>query len=566
MAYSQTAWVKNSREATGQDQLGLRFFSETIYQDLLPHITNVTSRARYYSFYPWLVWAVESRAEELKDFSLKKIVRRADCLMTLIGLYHSRISENESQSLHDGLIGAKRLGSVLSEMLESGASVRLSQFATEEESPDRYFKNKFGGLGQYYFGPLRDAGILTYNEKGEINYTEDRGLVIAEAFNQSVASDRFFEVLVKDQVSEEDLDNLIDFCPCLLAENPAEQNALIDFLFSRDEIFAHPLWARRKESLNLILDFIQKSTAYDLKILPDSSGVHSFLSAAYTGALDENLLWENDNEQTLETRLLWRQYYAGELLSFAIQTLFWAGLTKIVEDDVLVYDCRSYGSWFAEKFTSSVKEFNCENFAAAAGEIEINLPEITDWKNENHEIALTRRLERIVRDKNAPERREKAVALAVKIMLSLAARWQNENREATDFPVSFSSQQLSEYPINLTNFLRFAETDWRGMKLNHWLAWLSCRWGVETHLMIALRKLQGESLDTFKVFPSEEGLRVKEFVGDKTIDEVLMPGFTSPRLRTTLQILWDIGLITVKDDSLNLTLTGETVLEELGDG
>lgn len=566
MSFSQTAWVKNSREATGQDQLGLRFFSETIYQDLLPHITNVTSRSRYYSFYPWLVRAVETRADLLIKLSLQKIVRRADCLLTLIGLYHHQISEDaRSQSFHDGFVGAKKLSSVLTEMLETGESARLSQYAAEEESPDRYFKNRFGGLGQYYFGPLRDAGILAYNEKGEIHYTEDRGLVIAEAFDESVPGDDFFEVLINDSVSESDLENLLDFCPCRLSENQAEQNALLDFFFSRETIFQHPAWEKRRESLILILDFIQKSNVHDLEISLDSLGVHNFLSAVYTGALSGNLLWD-DTEKFSETKLLWRQYYAGELLSFAVQGLFWAGITKLVEDDAGVGDCRSYGNWFAEKFVSSIGNFTGEDFTAAEEEIELNLPEITDWENENHEIALTRQLEQTVRNKSLPERREKTVALAVRILLSLAARWQKDGDLEIIFPALFSNQQLGEYPINLTNLLRFSENEWREMKLDEWLARLACQWGVETHLMIALRKLQGESLDTFKVFPSEEGLQVKEVIGDKTIEEILMPGFTSPRLRTTLQILWDLGVVTVEDDSVILTPVGEIILEEFAGG
>jgi hypothetical protein len=564
MTFQQTVWVKNSREATGQDQLGLRFFSETIYQDLLPNITNVTSRGRYYSFYPWFIWSIENRAEKFKEFSLQQLIRRADCLLTLIGLYHHQITENTKQSFHDGLVGAKKLGTVLNEMLESGEMAQISKYAAEVESPDRYFKNKFGGLGQYYFGPLRDAGILAYNQKGEIHYTEDRGLVIAEAFDESVAGEDFLEVLENDWVSADDLENLLDFCPCRLSENPAEQNALIDFFFSRKEVFQNHLWEKRKKSLMLILDFIQKSNIFDLKIPLDSSGIHNFLSAAYTGAFNENLLWD-DTVQSSETKLLWQQYYAGELLSFAVQGLFWAGLTKLSEDEELVSNCQDYGDWFAEKFASSIEEFSNKLFTEVIEEIELNLPEIVNWKNENHEIYLTRQLEQIVRDKRLPNRQEKMVSLAIGILLSLAARWEGENNKI-NFPVTFSNQQLSEYPINLTNFLYFCKNDWREMKLKEWLAWLACKWGVETHLMIALRKFQQEALDTFKIFPSEEGLQVKDVIGDKTIEEVLLPGFTSPRLRTTLQILLDLGVIAVEKDLLLLTPTGETLLEELACG
>jgi len=367
--------------------------------------------------------------------------------------------------------------------------------------------------------------------------------------------------LKNDWVSEDDLNNLLNFCPCLLSENSAEQNALIDFFFSRKEIFQHPSWEKRKDSLILILDFIQKTSACDLEIPLNSSGVHSFLSASYTGAFNENLLWEDDSEQSSDIKLLWRQYYAGELLSYAIQGLFWAGLTKVVEDEALIPSCRDYGYWFSEKFISSVEDFGNAGFIKAVKEIELSLPEIVDWENEHHEINLTRQLEQVVRDKKAIDKQEKVTHLSIRILLALAARWGNKENQ-TNFPVSFSNQQLGEYPINLTNFLQLSENEWREMDLNQWLGWLATKWGVETHLMIALRKLHHESLDTFKVYPSEEGLQVKAVVGDKTIEEVLMPGFTSPRLQTTLQILLDLGVISVEKGLLCLTTTGEAVLEE----
>ncbi len=560
MAYSQTAWVKNSREATGQDQLGLRFFSESIYQELLPNITNVTSRGRYYSFYPWLIWAVEKRADDLKGYTLQKIVRRADCLLTLIGLYHNHISESLIQNLHDGLVGAKRLGSVLSEMLESDIEAQISKYATEKESSDRYFKNKFGGLGQYYFGPLRDAGILAYNQKNEINYTEDRGLLIAEAFDTSVHGDDFFEVLKNDRVSENDLADLLDFCPCRLSDSLIEQNTLLDFLFSRTEIFQHPVGDMRRKSLALILDFIEKSQSHGLKMTIDSSGVHKFLGASYAGAFNKTFFWNETIEETSETKLLWRQYYAGEMISYAAQALFWAGLTRLAEEERIVLNAVDYGSWFTDIFVSSLPGSAEKSFSEVVGETAADLPEITDQENSLHEICLTRQLESAVKDKWSLERHEKAVGLSARVLLTLAARFENDN---LDFPASFTNQQLNEYPVNLTNFIYLSENDWQVMSIREWLGWLSAKWGVETHLMIALRKLQYESLDTFKVYPSEEGLRVKEFIGDKTIEEILLPGFTSPRLRTTFQILWDLGLLTPENESFVLTPTGKTLLEEI---
>lgn len=560
MTYKQTAWIKNSREATGQDQLGLRFFSETIYQELLPNITNVTSRGRYFSFYPWLIWSVEKRTSFLKGLTLQKIVRRADCLLTLIGLYHNHQSENSIQNLHDGLIGAKRLGSVLAEMLENGKTVEISKYATVEESPDRYFKNKFGGLGQYYFGPLRDAGILAYNQNNEINYTEDRGLLIAEAFDKSVNGDDFFEVLQNDQVSEDDLLLLLDFCPCRLSQNEIEQSTLIDFFFSRIEIFQHPSWKMRRNTLHLVLDFIEKSQNLGLKMTIDSPGVHQFLSATYTDSFNENILWNDDILETAEAKSLWRQYYAGEMISYFAQALFWAGLIKLLDEKRIVMGSKDYSYWFSETFGSCIPQLAEKKFSEIVEEISINLPELAEQENSGHEIYLTRQLEKIVRDKSATDRQEKTVEFAIHLLLALATRFKIDN---LDFPVTFTNQQINEYPINLANFIKYSENDWQNLTVQQLLGWIAAKWGIETHLMIALRKLQQESLDTFKVFPSEEGLQVKEFIGDKSIEEILLPGFTSPRLRTTLQILWDLGLIMPENESFTLTNIGINLLEEI---
>ncbi len=562
MTTSQTSWVKNSREAVGQDQLGVRFLPETIYQDLLPHITNVTSRGRYYSFYPWFIRGVHLRSNKLKNFSLQSLIRRADCLLTLIGLYHYRILEDNNHNSHDSFVGAKKLSSVLNEMLDSQEITIISKYATLDDSSDRYFKNSFGGLGQYYFGPLRDAGILGYTSKGEIIYTEDRGLLIAEAFSESVNDEEFFNVLEKDWVSEKDLEQLLAFCPCQLSTNYEEQNALINFLFIRDELFQNHISAKRKDSLILILDFIKKTTELNIEIPLSDSGIHQFLSVVYTGAFSKEVFW-NNSSQSSEIKLSWRQYYVSELLSYAIQSLFWAGLTKLVEDDELVSNSQAYEHWFVEKFATSINGFIGETFADALVEIEIKLPEIFETDNENHEINLIRRLRAVVKDKTLSDRKEKAVELAVKVLLTLAARWAVKEDENA-FPVMFSKQQLNEYPINLANFLKFINREWSEMSLKNWLGWLARRWGIETHLMIALRKLQQGSPDTFKIFPSEEGLHVKEIIGNYTIEELLVPSFTSPRLRTTLQILWDLGVVSVENGFLHLTTIGENILEELG--
>jgi hypothetical protein len=56
-----TAWVKPAPAVTGRDHLGTIAPAESIYGVQLPGVTNITARARYYSFYPWIVRELEAR-------------------------------------------------------------------------------------------------------------------------------------------------------------------------------------------------------------------------------------------------------------------------------------------------------------------------------------------------------------------------------------------------------------------------------------------------------------------------------------------------------------------------
>ena len=52
----EVAWVEPPLAIGGIDHLGTLAPCIHVYSLLLPGITNVTERARYYSLYPWLLW------------------------------------------------------------------------------------------------------------------------------------------------------------------------------------------------------------------------------------------------------------------------------------------------------------------------------------------------------------------------------------------------------------------------------------------------------------------------------------------------------------------------------
>lgn len=203
-----TAWVKAPSASSGLDPLGVQAPCINLYGRLLPGITNVTDRARYYSFYPWFFWAFDKKYPTKAWDKVLELFRRADCLFTLIAARHTRVTDNDDYRHGIAMIGREKLLPGL-DALENGTTLSLSEYATlDDDSPTRYFKNKLGGLGQYYIGTLRDLGLLDGNSRVGVQYVIERAPVLAESLDKGVNRNLFFKTIEDDIVELEVLDVL----------------------------------------------------------------------------------------------------------------------------------------------------------------------------------------------------------------------------------------------------------------------------------------------------------------------------------------------------------------------
>src|SRR5579863_2132520 len=100
-------WVEPATPIRGLDHLGVQAPCIALYAQLLPGITNVTDRARYFSFYPWVAWSLDKRFPTISEGRYVELYRRADCLYTLIAAQESKISESVRQA--EAMIGRLRL-------------------------------------------------------------------------------------------------------------------------------------------------------------------------------------------------------------------------------------------------------------------------------------------------------------------------------------------------------------------------------------------------------------------------------------------------------------------------
>ena len=280
-----TSWVKPVPAITGQDHIGTIAPAESIYVEQLPGITNVTARARYYSFYPWFFREIELRHPKITADELVDRLRRAECAFALAAEQHGR-TLGEDVSLHGAtMVGRDALVPSLHAADERGGKVPLALHASTDDAKGRYFKNRLGGLGQYYFGPLREIGILGGDTRtADIRYTEERGLPLAEAFGKKVDAARFFDLLDEDEVTTKDLDGLADFCPCGLAKSTTERRGLIDLLVNPSSKLGEEARPRR-DTIALVLDLASKNAA------PEYDFADEFRASTYAGALLDGTLW-----------------------------------------------------------------------------------------------------------------------------------------------------------------------------------------------------------------------------------------------------------------------------------
>ncbi|MFH2122769.1 MAG: hypothetical protein ABIJ50_04725 [Pseudomonadota bacterium] len=537
----ETAWVKPPRHITGQDHLGVQAPCINLYGKLLPGITNVTDRARYYSFYPWIVWALEQKGHVYNE-TFVDLFRKADCLFTFIAHQHAHSCGGDI-SMHSGAcIGSNNLAKPL-KALQGKSTVFLSDFSHQDPSDTRYFKNKLGGLGQYYRGVLAELDIMNGTTGKNIQNTKQIGNEVAQAFAQGVDGELFLKTLDENEVSVERLNALSTFCPCSIASNKRERELLFDCFFVRNQFSNVDLLPRRR-TLQTMLHI-----ADALANQKQSIDVQLFRSCVYSGALPDGspLILPDRLSSNLQR---WGIYQRNEVLSLAIQGLFNALLSSYGELSSPLPSSQAICDWFIStlEINHVRQRFEIDAvFDLLRSEYSGSLPLLANWQDPHHEIQQVLQIETLCGETSTSETRIAIIEKCITALFALASREQT-NLGYGDF--HFPNNYFQYYPINLRSFHYHCEHTWKNMKLKEWLQWLCHNWGIEAHLKVALRKLRGQSQSSFRIWPSDIGMAVVE------PDHIPEAVFTTPRFRQAIQILQDIGALEKLDGCLQSTSLG----------
>jgi hypothetical protein len=543
-----TGWVKPPYQIKGLDHLGVQAPGIEIYGQLLPGITNVTDRARYYSFYAWLFWQFEQKGwRAYREW--QPMLRRAECLFALIALHHG-LANVDDKSVHSGaMVGSAVLSNALQGGSE-GSHFSLSVFAHTDDSKTRYFKNPTGGLGQYYFGSLWQLGIMTGDSVSEARLVEPAGTELAKAMDSGVDGQAFMALLEADRFTAADLDALHTFCPWVLKKSEAERHLLLSILMrghvSSREDGPDEITAARSASLAYIYWLVGQTKA-SKQIFENEK----FRSLIYTQANEQGeQLTIPPGFQRVTGR--WQAYQRHELFSVALQGLFFSLLRSA---DLLgaartFPTTRALCSWFwTEGPGQPVIDANSDqsfgDWVMDQGE---TLPDLRNWHSAGHEMIAAASVCKLSAMKSTSESMLSEIVVgALRVLTALIVREENSIGYG---PVEFRPNYLDNYPININRWQRDFSAKLKAMSAREALVLLSQEYCLDGHIRVGLRKLRQQGQNTFRFEVTERGLWVKE------IPEAVE---TSPRLAQSIRILMDLGVL--EDVDANLSPVAEPLME-----
>jgi hypothetical protein len=528
-----TAWVKPPPQVGGLDHLAVQAPCINIYGKMLPGITNVTDRARYYSFYPWLIWSFDKLGFTRYDNEFVERFRRADVLFTLIAERHALVSDDRHDDHAAATVGSDTLRSVVA-TLGADSSVRLSDYSLREGAKSRYFKNKLGGLGQYYLGVLRELTILDGDASKGIKYTRQVGQLVAESIDQGINGDLFMSAVNADLVTPEQLDALKGLCPCQLKNNQVEQEVLGKLFFVRDLFYDLEELPRRR-TLQSILSLSSLLDEHELEL-----NEPNFRGCIYTGHLPGGDEWPIP--ETLQgNRQKWAAYARNELLSVAVQGCFHAVLDAYEESGLRLDTGEQIARWYITQpeAEEALRVFGRgENFSDKVKTADDWLAEFGEWSDPDHEVQLAEKVASNTssRFEKSPASRTSILTASLKVFLALAHR----NTDNPYGELVFNDGYFGYYPINLRSFGFHLNSTWRDLDIEEFLTWILTHWGIDIHLRVALRKLRGQAQSTFRIRPSDRGLEVTS---------VPAAVHTRPRFIQAVRVLKDIGALEESSDT-----------------
>ena len=507
-------WSQASRPTLGRDPLGIQATSVRVYRELVPGLTNVTNRLRYYSFYCWVVRHYETTQHSDDETRWRIFIRRAEALYVLA-------SELEDPEGTGGLAGGDWARAYLREHGEGRIELRRYTDKPGERNAGQYLLARRGNFGQFYVRSMTEVGLLQPTT-GVPLVSRPRGEELADAFGAAIGSgveQLIAKTLVSGRLEWKDAKVIgRAIHPASINGGSKEMRLLRDFLLANvpDTVDGTP----RRSTAWLLLDLVRRGVSLD-----DEAAIRR---AFYHRMLPRNRPY-NQTGQIIDR---WRVYQANELCHLALEVWLNAVALRIDSYAVGVTPEKVIGDVITGAFEARELQGSWQDWATAIGKADLA-----------QEEEITELVLQALGDLELAQ--EKTVLqAAVKLLAIVWARWgggEGGVRKQLQHYAGVGGRSLTQV---LASFDAYAARDAPAA-----VSVVLQEHVVESHLTIAARKLAASAKFTYR-FTLSDGV-----LSDGTTTNY---GYTNPRLRNLGRFLRDAKLC-IED---SLTAAGEKFLDE----
>jgi len=517
-SYSKPFWAENSGFMSGRDSLGIQNSSITTYSRLLPGMTNLTLRLRYYGLYMWLIKEYDAIAiKESTQRDQYNFVRRAELIVAFLMMKKFPIEQS--------IIGSD----YTTKKEKEGSYNQMGYFDIQlgaDKNRDTikgsvYWDFESGALGQYYAGSLIALELIDIS--GKYFRLLEKGKKLALAFDKSLdpkQKERFLLLIHSGKLTLEDIEGITDFSLNNITPGSEEWMFYKNLLISEDgQDLTDSTGTKsqlRKNSIRLYLEYIQMED--------DPVNDQNFIKLQYQSNLT------ND-----DASYGWHYYFVNEAFHIALETIFWAILVELEPREQVIEHLLNNT---VERVLIEAEELYLK------GDSNRTLRDLTNEYRSSNLIELLDELERLVKSNHNAQI---ALAKAFHLMLVIYSKYQDRTTELKNFELKYKIWgQKGRVSENLSTYLHQQMDQSFSIFVKE-----SIKIVLNDHVNTAYRKMGNGESNLLK-FIVEDGLIFHI--------QTMTPRHTSPRLRALENFMRDLNFI---GSDKRITANGISFLEEI---
>ena len=303
-------WTELGQD-TGLDPLAMQRATEFVFQNLLVGISTITLRARYYSFFAWMLEAYAREIGVPDELRFRDFHRRAALLYALVNI--SRRDES-------GVSGANWSYRAIDEAKQGNGVIDFAEGADADAPVEkRYLRNKSGTFRGIYSNQMAELGIVyPGNDENPVPVCTVEGKLLADAFDEENAAllPRFLDAIAQAQVPLDELEAMRPISLSAIPLNGDEQEQLVRVLFAEFEN-AGTGDRRRAATLGALLATIEERGE-----VPPVNEIKWAWYEKGLGAIEKD-------PKGRSIMVMWAIYQANDLLRFAYETILSTAIARV---------------------------------------------------------------------------------------------------------------------------------------------------------------------------------------------------------------------------------------------